>query len=181
VAEAKPFKPVKLVCGIIAAEDVHFAAAEARLASLWGEIDTRSDRFPFDCTNYYEPEMGKGLSRAFVSFAPLVSPEALSEIKIRTNGLELELRAAFAEGRRIVNLDPGIVTPAALIMATAKDFSHRVPLRDGIYAHLEFLFARNAIRRLDWTYPDFANPGYERYFLKVRRIYLRQLKEGDFS
>ena len=78
---------------------------------------------------------------------------------------------------RIVNLDPGYFTAAALIMATAKDFSHRVPLRDGIYAHLEFLYSKNGIRRLDWTYPDFANPGYEAYFLEVRRAYLRQLKD----
>ena len=177
MAEAKPFRPVKLICGIIAADADRFEAAETRIAALYGEIDSRSERFPFDCTDYYKPEMGKGLRRAFVSFARLIEPERLSEIKLRTNALEEELRRAFGAGRRIVNLDPGYVGSAALIMATAKDFSHRVPLRDGIYAHLEFLFSKNALRRLDWTYPDFANPGYEAYFLEVRRVYLRQLKD----
>jgi len=177
MAEAKPFRPVKLVCGIIGAEDAVFEAAEKRIAGLYGEIDSRSERFAFVATDYYEPEMGKGLRRAFVSFARLIEPDRLSEIKLRTNALEDEIRRAFGAGRRIVNLDPGYVTSAALIMATAKDFSHRVPLRDGIYAHLEFLYSKNGIRRLDWTYPDFANPGYEAYFLEVRRAYLRQLKD----
>jgi hypothetical protein len=181
MAEPKPFRPVKLVCGIIAAEDDYFETAESRLAALWGEIDARSERFPFRSTDYYEPEMGTGLRRSFASFARLIVPEKLVEVKLRTNALEEEIRRANGAGRRVVNLDPGYLTAAALFMATAKDFSHRVPLRDGIYAHLEFLFSKNGVRRLDWTYPDFAHPGYGTYFLAVRRIYLRQLKASNFS
>ena len=176
MAEAKPFRPVKLVCGIIGAEDAVFEAAEKRIAGLYGEIDSRSERFAFVATDYYEPEMGKGLRRAFVSFARLIEPDRLSEIKLRTTALEDEIRRAFGAGRRIVNLDPGYVTSAALIMATAKDFSHRVPLQNGIFAHLEFLFGKTEIRRLDWTYPDFAKEGYQKYFLELRQAFLNQIK-----
>lgn len=176
VAEIKPYRPVKLICGIISSKEDHFLAAEEKLAGLYGPVDTRSPRFPFNLTHYYEREMGSGLRRSFLSFSRLIDPSLLSDIKVRTNGLETEIRNEFRESLRIVNLDPGYLTPAALIMATAKDFSHRIPLRHGVYGHLEFLFSRTGIRRLDWTYPDFADTGYQSYFLEVRKIYLAELK-----
>jgi len=181
MAEPKPFRPVKLICGILASSDDHFEAAEERLETLGGEFDARSERFPFGATDYYDAEMGPGLRRSFVSFVRLVDPTDLSAVKRRTNGLEDEVRKAFGASHRLVNLDPGYLTPAALIMATAKDFSHRIPLEGGIYAHLELLFGKNAIRRLEWTYPDFSRPAYETFFLEVRRIYLRQLKARSSS
>lgn len=191
MAEIRSFPPVKLMCGIIAARDEHFIRAEEKLAGLYGPIDSRSARFAFDLTNYYEVEMGPGLKRGFISFDRLIDPSGLAAIKIRTNGLEKEIAAEFGTDRqpgrrsqpgcrgRIVNLDPGYLTAAALIMATAKDFSHRIPLQEGIYGHLEFLFTKTGIRRLDWTYPDFAQEGYQAYFLSLRREHLRRLKARD--
>jgi hypothetical protein len=176
MAEIKGFPPVKLVCGIIAARDEHFDRAETRLAELFGEVDGRSPRFPFELTDYYRAEMGPGLKRGFLGFRPLVDPAVLAAAKIRTNALEREIAAEFGAEARIVNLDPGILTSAALIMATAKNFSHRIPLRDGIYGHLEFVFTRTGIRRLDWTYPDFAQEGYQAFFLDLRRRFLDALK-----
>ena len=178
MAEIKPFLPVKLICGIIAGEERFFTAAESPLSELFGAIDSRSPRFAFDLTDYYEIQMGTDLKRAFVSFDGLIDPARLSEIKVRTNALETEIAREFGEGRRIVNLDPGYLTPAALIMATAKDFSHRIPLQHGIYGHLEFLFTRTGVRRLEWTYPDFANEGTQRYFVELRRSYRAQLKRA---
>jgi hypothetical protein len=176
MARIRPFRPVKLICGIIASENAHFISAETRLAGLFGDIDSRSPRFDFNLTDYYEAEMGPSLRRGFLSFERLVEPEQLSDIKVRTNELEDEVRLALGATRRIVNIDPGYLTSAALIMATAKDFSHRIPLRRGIYGHLEFLFSKNGLRRLDWTYPDFAQKGYQDYFLDVRKVYLAQLR-----
>jgi hypothetical protein len=169
MAEIRPFAPGKLVCGIIAAEDAHFERAEAALGALYGPIDLRSGRFPFDFSDYYEPQMGPDLRRGFLSFAGLVPPESLSGIKVRTNALEEEIRLALGSARRVVNLDPGMIMAAALIMATAKDFSHRVPLQDGIYGHLEFLFRKDGIRLLEWTYPDFRDGRYNPFFLEARK------------
>jgi hypothetical protein len=181
MAEIKSFLPVKMVCGMIASKKEHFQRAEEILTEMHGPADSRSPLFDFDMTNYYEPQMGKGLKRTFISFERLIDPARLSEIKIRTNALEDEIRQEFQEDFRIINLDPGYITRAALIMATAKDFSHRIPLQRGIYGHLEFLFSKTGIRRLDWTYPDFANEGYSRYFMDVRRLYLGQLLSGSYS
>ena len=120
--------------------------------------------------------MGKGLKRRFVSFREIVDPRSLSGVKIQTNVLENAIKKEIASAKRCVNLDPGYMTASALIMATAKDFSHRIPLQEGIYAHLELLFGKNDVKTLDWTYPDFRTEDYQRFFLQVRKIYLAQLK-----
>lgn len=174
MADPKPFAPVKLVCGIISSGPDAAARAERGLEALYGTIDLRSPVLAFDATDYYEAEMGPGLERRFLSFADLVRPEALADIKLRTNALEDEIRGLTGSARRVVNLDPGYVTAAALIMATTKNFAHRVPLRGGIYAHLEFLFAKTGIRVLDWTYPDLRGREYGEFFRKVRALYLEQ-------
>jgi hypothetical protein len=176
MADIRPFHPVKLVCGIIAAEDDHVREAEERLVESFGPVDDRGPRVVFAGTAYYEPEMGSGLRRGFIAFRDLITPESLPAIKIRTNALEDDLRAFFAADRRIVNLDPGYLTTAALILATAKDFSHRVPLKDGIFAHLELIFNKTGVKRLEWTYPDFRNEDHIPFFRRVRRDYLDNLK-----
>ncbi len=178
MAVPKPFRPAKLVAGVIFAREVYLEKAENELKSLFGPVDLKSQPFPFDLTNYYEEQMGTNLKRTFLSFAELVPPEKLSETKTRTNALEEKIRQDSGENFRVVNIDPGILTASSLIMATAKDFSHRIPLARGIYAHLEFLFAKDSIRVLDWTYPDFKRESCQRFFLETRRIYLAQLKQA---
>lgn len=177
MAEPKPFLPVKLVAGLISSSALHLEEAERSLVARYGPADLKSPSFSFDLTTYYEKQMGKDLKRIFLSFAHLVSPENLSGIKVQTNALEEAFRRESGGSLRIINIDPGIVTASALIMATTKDFAHRVPLAGGIYAHLEFLFTKNGVKTLDWTYPDFRRPGYQEFFLSVRRLYLEQLRK----
>jgi hypothetical protein len=174
MAEPSPFAPVKLVCGIIASGDDFFRRSEEALQTLYGPVDLRSPVRAFDLTDYYESRMGGGLGRMFLSFSELIAPESLAEIKLRTNALEEEMRRASSFDRRVVNIDPGYITRAALIMATTKDFAHRVPLGHGIYAHLEFLFSKTGIRVLDWTYPDFRGGRYDDFFREARAVLLRQ-------
>jgi hypothetical protein len=175
MAEPVPFSPVKLICGIIASKEAFFIKAEERLVQLFGPVDIISPLFIFNYTDYYKKQMGKNLKRKFLSFAGLISPEKLGEIKLQTNELEEEIREELKGGRRVVNLDPGYLTRAALIMATAKDFAHRIPLQQGIYAHLELLFIKKSFKTLDWTYPDYRTEDYHEFFMDVRRIYLSQL------
>ena len=176
MAEPKPFAPAKLIVGIISSQRTYFERTEKELQALFGPADLKSPSFPFDLTNYYEEQMGTNLERVFLSFVGLVAPETLSALKIQTNALEQKIRQESGKDFRMVNIDPGILTASALIMATAKDFSHRIPLFQGIYGHLEFLFTKQGIRTLDWTYPDFKREGYQKFFLDVRRIYLGQVK-----
>jgi len=178
MAEARPFDNVKYIAGLIYSDDSILERAVFELEKILGPVDARSPMFHFDLTNYYAAEMGANpLKRLFVSFRDLRSPEELSAIKVRTNVLEEESRLDLGVTHRPVNIDPGYLTASALIMATAKDFSHRIPLRDGIYAHLELMFTKQGVRYLEWTYPDFRQPDYHDFFLGVRKSYLSQLKE----
>lgn len=176
MAEARPFTPVKLIVGIISSWDAAFDRTEAEMTATYGPVDLKSMVFPFDQTDYYDKQMGKGLRRLFLSFSRLVPPESLSGIKLHANALEDEIKKAFAREDRLVNIDPGILSASALIMATAKNFAHRIPLEQGIYAHLELLFLRKTVKLLPWTYPDFKQEGYQGFFLEARQAYLRQLK-----
>lgn len=177
MAEVKPFTPSKLIVGIISARDQAVERTEKALTAAYGPVDLRSPALPFDQTDYYEKEMGKGLRRLFLSFSGLVPPESLPGIKAWSNSLEAEIGHALAGAGRVVNIDPGILTGSSLIMATAKNFAHRIPLNQGIYGHLELLFSKNAVKLLPWTYPDFQQEACQRFFLEVRQVYLRQLRE----
>jgi len=176
MTQAKPFTPAKLICGLISGREEYFWIGEERLVECFGPIELRSPLFPFATTDYYEKEMGPALKRSFLSFDRLVPPDGLSAIKLQTNVLEGEIRAATAADYRVVNLDPGILTSSALIMATTKNFAHRVPLSGGIYAHLELLFTKTGVKTLDWTYPDFRGEGYQNFFLDVRKIFMKQVR-----
>jgi hypothetical protein len=178
MGEIKAFKPVKLICGLIYSRETILERAVGKLTEKFGQVDLQSPSFPFSLTDYYESQMGKNLERRFLSFQQLISPENLPQIKIESNNLEDEFKSTFPDVERPVNLDPGYLTASALIMATTKDFTHRIPLSGGIYAHLELLFTKKGIKLLDWTYPDFHQSGYQEFFLKVREIYLFQLRRA---
>jgi hypothetical protein len=176
MAQPKEFTPVKLICGVIYKEEGLYGEARRRLEAEWGSVDSESPAFPFDLTGYYEDEMGPDLSRRFMSFGTLVPPESLSERKLRTIGIEEALRLDRGAAGRPVNIDPGYLTASAVVMATAKDFAHRIPLSRGIYAHLEFLFTRAGVRTLDWTYPDLRREACQAYLRSVRELYLERLR-----
>ena len=178
MAQPKAFAPVKIVCGVIYKEDTLYERVRTTLEAEWGAVDLESAAFPFDLTDYYEAEMGPGLVRRFMSFRGLSTPESLPSLKLRTIALEEALRRESGAAGRPVNIDPGYVTASALVMATAKDFSHRIPIGGGIYAHLELLFTKTGIRTLSWTYPDLKREPCSEYFREVRKTYLQSVR-GD--
>jgi hypothetical protein len=177
MAQPKEFAPVKLICGVIYKEDALYEEVRRRLEAEWGRVDSQSAPFPFDLTAYYEAEMGPRLFRRFMSFETLIAPESLPERKIRAIEIEESFRRERGAPGRPANIDPGYLTASALVMATAKDFAHRVPLGRGIYAHLEFLFTRTGVKTLEWTYPDLKREPAQAYFRSVREIFLRGIRE----
>src|SRR4030042_6142277 len=96
MADVKPFAPAKLIIGIISSQDDIFAGTEEAVAAIYGRIDLKSVAFPFDQTDYYDKQMGKGLRRLFLSCLRLVPPESLSDVKVRTNALDEEIKKSFA-------------------------------------------------------------------------------------
>jgi len=155
------FKKAKYFCGLIFRREQDAAEALALLQEFVSAVDSRSAVIPFTVTDYYQAEMGAPLFRQFVSFRELLAPERLPEIKTGAIGLEQRLAVA---GKRTVNLDPGYLSEANVIIATAKNHYHRVPLRDGIYAHIEYVLKDGRINFLPWTYPDFQSEPYLDFF-----------------
>jgi hypothetical protein len=165
---------VKLVVGFISKEEKWFTSAERPLTKKFGRIDYQSKVIPFNFTDYYESEFGKNLLRKFISFTRLIPAERLPQIKILTNKLEKE----FSQNKkRRINIDPGYLTCAKLVLATTKDFNHRIFLNSGILAEVTLTYKKDGFCPFEWTYPDYRTKEYREIFKKIRVIYRRQLEE----
>ncbi|MDD5130837.1 MAG: DUF4416 family protein [Candidatus Omnitrophica bacterium] len=159
---------VKLIIGFIYQDEAVFMKARQLLKKMFGKIDFESVQISFDCTDYYEPEMGKLLKRRFVSFSKLIPIEDLYRIKLCTNRLETKFLAAKC---RRINIDPGYIDLAKLVLATTKDYAHRIFLRKGIFAEIALSFRGNSFSPNDWTYPDYRSKEYIDIFNQIRNLY----------
>lgn len=173
---------VKLLCGLILSESISFEEVKAILTAPFGRIDLEMEPFPFDFTRYYCAEMGENLRRAILSFANLIDPGDLAEIKVLTNRMEAQFGETIA-GRlkRIVNIDPGYLDPSKLVLASTKNFSHRIYLGGGIFGEVTLIFRSGEFRDLEWTYPDYQSAGVKRFLLEVRERYLSSLRRTTGS
>lgn len=167
------FKKVKLFSGIIYKNNCDYEKVKSKLERNFSLIDIETEEIPFDQTTYYNQEMGSPLSRRFISFRDLINPQELPEIKRYTISIEKKLSVS---GSRTVNIDPGFLSEANIIIATTKNYFHRVPLQKGIYAHIEYVIKKKQIFPMEWTYPDFKKPEYLNFFYTLRREYKQNLK-----
>ncbi|MFH1146364.1 MAG: DUF4416 family protein [Pseudomonadota bacterium] len=160
------------MASIIAASAGSLDEVMGLMAGSWGEIDFASAIMDFDQTDYYNAEMGSPLIRRFVSFEQLLDPGLLPEVKHGANRVEEELKV---EGRRSVNIDPGYITAERLVLATGKNYTHRIYLAGGIYADLTLIYTKGRFEVLPWTYPDYGSERVRTVFAQIRRKYLFQL------
>jgi hypothetical protein len=171
-------KPAKYFVALLGAAPEDLSSAENDLASVLGAIDGRSETLPWELSSFYEKEMGRKLLRRFVSFEPLLSPEELSEVKLATQDLEARNRGTPVDPfRRRVNLDPGYIEAGKLVLASTKNASQRIYLRAGIYAEATLLYYKGAFHGCSYTYPDYLWPETLNFLIRLRAIYLQQLRE----
>jgi hypothetical protein len=164
----KPAK-VKLIAGFIFKDTAAFLRAKRALEAAFGKADFESPAFAFGHTDYYYPELGKPLKRKFLSFAKLIPAQKLAVIKNTTNAIEEKLRVK--DRRRSVNIDPGYLDLAKLVLATTKDYSHRVYLSAGIFAEVTLFYQQGSFQPWPWTYPDYRSKEYIAVFNQIREIY----------
>ena len=146
----------------------------------WGPIVLVSDLFDHAETHYYDASMGTGLKKTFWAFERLVDPWFLPELKIRANQWEEEYRQASVHPEpRPLNLDPGYLTEAKLVLASTKDRDHRIYLRDGIYAEGTLYFHQGQWKTRPWTYPDYQRADYHEFFIRCREYLRRRYKEDS--
>lgn len=169
-------KPVKLIIGLIAREDL-FEPVEKILRRKFGIIDFKSEILDFNFTDYYQPEMGIGLKRRFLSFKQKILPRDLSRIKVYTN--HIEKKFSKNNGSRQINIDPGYLTLAKLVLATTKDYQHRLYLDQGIFAEVTLRFQGKTFTSWEWTYPDYRSPAYINIFNHIRNNLLSKGKSKN--
>lgn len=173
---------MKLICGFIFSSPEVIQQAVQRLQVQLGPIDIQSEMFLFSHTEYYQREMGKSLGRLFLSFARLIRRERLAEIKLLTNGLEENLSHVLkGKSRRQINIDPGYLEASKLVLASTKNFSHRIYLSRGIYAEVTLQYRQNRFQPLPWTYPDYQTPQVLSFLLRARQVYMKQISEAGVS
>jgi hypothetical protein len=161
-------RKVKLFCGIISADAKIDEKAFASLKEKFGEIDLISEVVPFNYSAYYNGEMGDELKRFWISFKNLIFAGELADIKIWTNSLE----DTFAVGaKRRINIDPGYISQANVILASTKDFSHRIYLSKGIYAEVTTIYTnKDGFIKLPWSYPDYMSETAKGFLMKARDL-----------
>jgi hypothetical protein len=163
--------PVKLFIGMLSPEPALFETCAEILKNEYGPLDHESALLPWNRTDYYHDEMGADLLRKFLFFKRTIDPGRLPSIKRFTNTLENTRAVQSGHAlRRRINLDPGYVTEAKVVLATTKDFAHRLYIGDDIYAEVTLRY--NAKQRSfaphENTYPDYRTGEYLELFNKVR-------------
>lgn len=176
MSKPNPAEPVKLIFSLFANDAGLLDETIGSLSSAYGQPDFISPMVSFDYTDYYCAEMGENLVRRFLAMEKLIRPEELPDIKLATNGIE---ERTASTSQRKINIDPGYISTANLILATGKSYTHRPYLRDGIYADLTLVYQGKKFRSLPWTYPDYADEKQLMMFVKIRAKYLLQLKMSD--
>jgi len=174
MSHPQPPKPAKLVIGLFTQKQERLAAVAVDLMESFGSIDMISPLFPFDFTMYYEKEMGFPLFRRIFVFKSLIQQDALADIKLKTNAIETRYSA---DGMRQVNIDPGFLLMERLVLATGKNFAHRIYIGKCIYADLTLIYQKNGYQPLPWTYPDYAHGSIRHFLTLVRNKYMEDLKE----
>jgi hypothetical protein len=159
LAKTRPIEPVIRFVAIITSLPEVARWARIRIADAWGEVAETSAPMPFVAGGYYDDEMGRGLSKVLVAMAKPCDSGTLADWKRQTNEWEWQAAAEYGGGpARPLNLDPGYVTQAKLVLATVKDRDHRIYLRDGIFAEVTLTYTGGQWIGHRWTYPDYRTP-----------------------
>lgn len=161
---------VLLLIAVSSRYDDALAWAEQRAVSEFGPLRLKSGAFHFTETNYYEASMGTELKKQFFSFQELLDPGKLSEIKRMTNAWEQACAQQLGHPEpRPLNLDPGYLTLAKLVLATTKDHAHRIYMSESIYAEVTLNYRSGGWQKCDWTYPDYQREDYQEFFTQCRQ------------
>ena len=161
---------VLLLIAVSSRYDKALAWAEQRAVEQFGAVHLRSEAFDFSETDYYRATMGIELKKQFLTFESLIDPGDLPQIKRLTNDWEQHYAESGNHPEpRPLNLDPGYLTLAKLVLASTKDHAHRIYLHDGIFAEVTLNYRAKGWQKLDWTYPDYQRSDYQQFFTQCRQ------------
>ena len=160
-------EPAILFAGLLYKKAEYLTLAKESLKASFGEVFLETTALPWDYSDYYVDELGSPIARVFLFFKNSFNQEGLPDIKIITNDLEHKLST---EKRRNVNIDPGYLTPSKVVLASTKNYSHRIYMGRGIYAEVTLLFQDGCYRPHLFTYRDYATETYRKIFASARKF-----------
>ena len=177
MGEIVEHKPVVLIAAITSRyhEALEWAAQQAE--AKWGPTIKRSPVFDFTETGFYTKTMGEDLKKQFLAFENLFDPGAIAPTKHVSNLWEQEYikQNSFPEVRP-VNIDPGYISEAKLVLVTSKDRDHRVYLSQGIFAEVTLHFRGGLWTFSRWTYPDYQRADFQQFFTECRQWLREQIQ-----
>lgn len=150
-----------------------FAALSPELKDIFGNTFLESPPLPWDHTDYYAKEIGPPVFRRFMFFERNVDASSIVDAKLRT--MKLEADSSVGEKRRI-NIDPGYMTLAKVVLASKKNYSHRLYLGRGIFGEVELFHKDGRFNTLPYTYPDYRDEAVLKIFSEARSL----LKKSGF-
>ena len=124
--EIRSLNPVKFFTGVLVADEGLVGQIEERLVGDFGPIDHRSELLRSNLPTTYSSEMGDILDRIFFSFESSSTPMPWPHGNSRPTGSKRSTGRASSEVTRLVNVDPGYIEQAKVILASTKNFYHRV-------------------------------------------------------
>ena len=170
--------PVLLLFAVTSRHEGALDWARLRIEATFGRSRWRARRSTFTETDYYAATMGVDLKKQFLAAGRLIEPGQLAAIKRQTNEWEAEYAALDRHPEpRPLNLDPGYITAAKLVLASTKDHAHRLYLQDGIYGEITLSYRHRAWQALEWTYPDYRRADFQEFFTRCRQFLLQH--SGD--
>ena len=156
-----------LFSGLLYSDQHYYNRAYSALQEVFGDVVMESPPSGWNFSGYYREEMGAPIFRRFLFFRNPINPDALSAAKLKT--IEMESYLSL-DGKRQVNLDPGYITPAKVVLASTKDYSHRIYLKDGIYAETTLIFKGTRFVPHLHTYTDYKEERQQKIFLLAREM-----------
>jgi len=172
-------RPVLLVIGAFGQTKDSLEFVYDKAVEQWGAVQLISPLFEFDQTTYYSETMGSDLKKQFWALKTLIDKGELPKIKHLTNNWEAEYadKNNSEQVVRPVNIDPGYITEAKLVLATTKDRDHRLYLADGIFGEVTLHFQRQQWQASRWTYPDYQTAEYHQFFSDCRKFLREQYQD----
>jgi len=167
-----PYPPIKLIFGILFSKTITFDLILENIECHFGKIDYVGSCLNFSHTNYYKAEMGESLKKTFLSISKPYDANNLYQAKLISNQIEILFSL---DKKRQVNIDPGALSLHNLILLSTKNFAHRIPLQQGIYAEVSLLYQKNNWAKLPWSYPDFEYEEHLATLSEIRKIYKNQV------
>jgi len=159
--------PSLLFTGILYTDVSYLEKTKEILIDFFGPTLIETSPFQWNYSDYYKRELGSQIMRTFIFFRNPINPEDIVDIKLKTNSIEDSMSV---NGKRKINLDPGYLTLSNVVLATTKNYSHRIYLGKGIYGEVTLVYKDKTFIPHIFTYPDYQEKNCIEMFMKAREM-----------